>query len=77
MLTVAGTSPATDGFLPFLKEENMSLIEKISAAVLEDDEPTEKQSELLVETYLNSNDKQAIDNCFICLCGYSLSSLIN
>ncbi|EHL30221.1 hypothetical protein Lmor_0048 [Legionella moravica] len=55
----------------------MNLIEKITAAVLEDEEPTEKQSELLVESYLNSTDRQAIDNCFTCLCGYSLSSLIN
>lgn len=55
----------------------MNLIEKITAAVLEDDGPSDKQSELLVESYLNSTDRQAIDNCFICLCGYSLSSLIN
>lgn len=55
----------------------MNLIEKITAAVLEDEEQTEKQSELLVESYLHSTDRQAIDNCFICLCGYSLSSLIN
>ena len=55
----------------------MNLIEKITAAVLDDEEPTEKQSELLVESYLNSTDKEAIDRCFTCLCGYSLSSLIN
>ena len=55
----------------------MNLIEKITAAVFEDEEPTEKQSELLVESYLNSTDRQAIDKCFTCLCGYSLSSLMN
>jgi hypothetical protein len=55
----------------------MNLIEEITAAILEDDEPTEKQSELMVASYLDSTDREAIDNCFICLCGYSLSSFIN
>lgn len=54
----------------------MNIIEKITQAIFEDDEDPNKQSEYLIETYLISTNQIEIDAIFVCLCGYSLKSLI-
>ncbi|WP_454783511.1 hypothetical protein [Legionella sp. WA2022007384] len=54
----------------------MNIIEKITQAIFEDDEDPNKQSEYLIETYLNSANQIEIDAIFECLCGYSLKTLI-
>ncbi len=53
----------------------MNAIELITQNILEDTECKEKQSDYLKEIYCNSNNKSEIDECFICLCGDSLSSI--
>ena len=54
----------------------MNIIEKITQAIFEDNEDPNKQSEYLIETYLNSTNQIEIDAIFVCLCGYSLKTLI-
>ncbi|HAT1722214.1 TPA: hypothetical protein I8Y83_002769 [Legionella pneumophila] len=54
----------------------MNIIEKITQAIFEDDEDPNKQSEYLIETYLNSANQIEIDAIFVCLCGYSSKTLI-
>lgn len=55
----------------------MNLIETIFEEMLSDMEDSDKQSEYLIDIYQNSQHQLEIDACFICLCGYSLSSLIS
>ena len=47
-------------------------------AISTDDSFTEKQNYKLVMIYLNAsrNEKEIIDSVFICLCGYSLESIV-
>ena len=56
----------------------MNLIETITEQIHNDDANTDKQSELLKTLYREvSTDAQAgIDAAFICLCGWSLATLI-
>lgn len=56
-----------------------NIIEGIFALMGEDDEDPIKQSESLEALYEISTDtqKKAIDNAFICICGYSLDTIIN
>ncbi len=54
----------------------MSLIELIIGLMLEDDDCAVKQSEYLQEIYAKSTNKAELDEAFICLCGYSMESLM-
>ena len=56
-----------------------NLIEGISHLMSNDCEDPIKQSESLEAFYEISTDtqKKAIDNAFICICGYSLDTIIN
>lgn len=53
----------------------MTLISRIAEAIATDDDD---QSERLVETYkaASKTRKAAIDDVMICLCGYSMPTLI-
>lgn len=56
-----------------------NIIEGIFTLMSKDDEDPQKQSESLEALYEISTDtqKKAIDNAFICICGYSLDTIIN
>ncbi len=56
-----------------------NLIEGINELMGIDEEDPTKQSDQLEALYEISTDtqKKAIDNAFICICGYSLDTLIN
>lgn len=56
-------------------ENDTSLIQKIHYLMTNDDDD---QSERLVDTYEQSGpkEKQAIDDVFVCLCGYSLKTIL-
>ena len=56
-----------------------SIIETIFGLMGNDDEDPQKQSEILEALYEVCTDtqKKAIDNAFICICGYSLDTIIN
>lgn len=54
----------------------MNIIERVIQAISADDENTNKQAQYLVESYARSKHKEDIDEVFICLCGYSLATLI-
>lgn len=54
----------------------MNLLEYVAQVMVEDEEHSDKQSEYLMELYRKSQDQHEIDSVFICLCGYSLKSLI-
>lgn len=55
-----------------------NLIEGV-LTLMNNDEDQTKQSESLEALYEISTDtqKKAIDNAFICICGYSLDTIIN
>ncbi len=54
-------------------------IEGIFTLMQKDEEDPVKESERLEALYEISTDvqKKAIDNAFICLCGYSLDTILN
>ena len=54
----------------------MSLIELIIDLMLSDDDCVAKQSEYLQEIYAKSTNKTELDEAFVCLCGYSMESLM-
>ena len=56
-----------------------NIIEGISTLMQNDNEDPIKQSEILEAFYEVSTDaqKKAIDNAFICICGYTLDTIIN
>lgn len=54
----------------------MNLIEYVAQVMDGDEEHSDKQSAYLMELYRKSQDQHEIDSVFICLCGYSLKSLI-
>ena len=54
----------------------MSLIEFIIDLMLADDDCVAKQSEYLQEIYAKSTNKRELDEAFVCLCGYSMKSLM-
>ena len=56
-----------------------NIIEGIHHLMNNDDEDPIKQSEQLEALYEISTDtqKKAIDNALICICGYSLDTIIN
>lgn len=56
----------------------MNLIEQVLEAMQTDDENSDKQSRILKRDYEAATAAQrlAIDNAFICLCGWSLKTLI-
>ena len=56
-----------------------NLIEGILTLMSNDSEDPQKQSDQLEALYEISTDtqKKAIDNAFICICGYSLDTIIN
>jgi hypothetical protein len=56
----------------------MNLIEHITEWIYLDDECTEKQSNFLTQIYkdANENEKAVIDEVLICICGYSLKTLL-
>lgn len=53
----------------------MSLVSRIAELIASDDDD---QSERMADEYRDADPKakEAIDNAFICLCGYSLATLI-
>jgi CO dehydrogenase/acetyl-CoA synthase beta subunit len=55
-----------------------TLIDRIEAAMTSDEDRDEKQSEYLQTRYERADEqtKQAIDFCFVALCGWSLGTLI-
>jgi hypothetical protein len=53
----------------------MSLITTIQTAMLDDDEDDSERLEHLYQD-ANPEEKELLDNAFICLCGYSLGRLI-
>ena len=57
----------------------MTLIETLFSLMEKDEEDPQKQSEQLEALYEISTDtqKKAINNAFICICGYSLDTIIN
>ncbi len=59
--------------------EEETLIDHVQEAMLSDDEDRSKQSEILRRTYEEASQeaKEKIDECFICLCGWSLQTLLN
>ena len=58
------------------QEDDMTLIERVYRRIQSDDCD---QSDRLARSYERAtpNERQAIDDVFICLCGYSLQTLIN
>jgi len=56
----------------------MSLIENIQSAMLSDDEDPDYQSTLLTGIYedATTDQKAKLDEAMICVCGWSLDSLI-
>ena len=56
-----------------------NIIEWVSHLMSIDDEDPTKQSEQLEALYEISTDaqKKAIDNAMICICGYTLDTIIN
>jgi len=54
----------------------MSLIELIIDLMLADDDCVGKQSEYLQELYAKSINKTELDKALVCLCGYSMESLM-
>lgn len=56
-----------------------NLIEGIEKLMSSDSENREKQSEQLESLYeiATATQKKAIDNALICICGYSLNTIIN
>jgi hypothetical protein len=56
----------------------MTLIDRIEKAMFFDDEDRKKQSELLLSLYEQATpeEKSKIDECLICICGWSLPILI-
>jgi hypothetical protein len=59
--------------------EHDTLIDRIEHEMLTDDEDREKESAYLEAAYQDASDeaKQAIDNCFIALCGWELQTMID
>lgn len=55
-----------------------TLIDRIEAEMLADDEDREEQSYQLVTAYQKADaaGKDAIDMCFIALCGWSLTTFL-
>lgn len=53
-----------------------NLVAQISKAIHSDDDD---QSEMLANIYLSANEaeKAVLDNAFICLCGWSLNTLLS
>jgi hypothetical protein len=56
-----------------------SLIDRVEEAMRDDDEDRDKQSDLLVDIYREASPdaKNKIDLIFICLCGWSLLTLLD
>ncbi|MGH1439757.1 MAG: hypothetical protein ACRBBR_06575 [Cellvibrionaceae bacterium] len=56
----------------------MNLIEIIFEEMWSDDANRDKQSDLLKKRYKQATDKEknAIDDTLVCLCGWSLNTLI-
>jgi hypothetical protein len=59
--------------------EEQTLIDRVQEAMSTDDEDREKQSEYLQSIYEESDQKtrNKIDEVLMCLCGWSLKTLIN
>ncbi len=55
-----------------------TLIDKIQEEMLSDDEDREEQSAILFAVYVGADKKTqaVIDEIFICLCGWSLETLL-
>lgn len=56
----------------------MNLIERIFNEMATDDEDTDRQSERMIADFeaADTDTRIAIDNMFVSLCGWSLTSLI-
>ena len=56
----------------------MNLIDRIQQEMLSDTEDRDDQSHYLIQEYKTASPKtqQVMDAAFICLCGYSLNTLI-
>jgi len=56
-----------------------NIISGIQELISNDDEDPQKQSDNLESLYQlsTSTQKKAIDNALICICGYSLDTIIN
>lgn len=57
----------------------MNVIDKVEREMQTDDADRDKQSDILVSIYKESNPdaKNRIDEIFICLCGWSLQTLLD
>lgn len=58
-----------------MNDDYANLVAQVARAILSDDDD---QSEQLAEVYLTGTEaqKDALDRAFICLCGWSLKTLI-
>ena len=59
--------------------EEETLIDRVQTEMQSDDEDREKQSAILLSVYeqADKKTKEAINEVFICLCGWSLDTLLN
>lgn len=62
-----------------MARKQATLLAKVERAMRTDDANRENQSERLIRKYNNATDdeKTLLDECFICLCGWSLATLIH
>ena len=58
--------------------EHPTVIDRIEKWMFFDSEDRKKQSELLLAIYHEAtpNEQAKINECFICICGYSMDSLL-
>jgi len=59
--------------------EDATLIDRVQSEMENDDEDREEQSEILLSIYDDADEKtkSVIDKVIICLCGWSLKTLLN
>lgn len=59
--------------------EERTLIDRVQDEMESDDEDRQKQSAILLSVYDGADEKTkaTIDEVFICLCGWSLKTLLN
>lgn len=57
----------------------MNLVDTIQEEIRNDDADTTKQSAILEDLYkqASESERRAIDDAIICLCGWSLSTLLD
>jgi hypothetical protein len=55
-----------------------ALIDLIESEMRDDDEPRDRQSERMARDYKSASPeaRKAVDDAFVCLCGWTLATLI-